>query len=798
MVFWVILLQESIFAVEHPEVHHSHGRRRARTALVATAAVLGLAATAVAVVVLPGEPAQAATATSCGSVDLFVNAGGGSRDLRRLDPVTRTWRTTPGVVPLSKDYGDIAFRNDGSVLYGIDFGSASLDRIDPATGAATPVPLTTGASLLPGGLNGLSALPSGSLLVGSWTTSSLYEIDPATGVVTTSAWQLPSGSASGGDFLTLDDGDVLALASAGGSSFLVRLDAAGAPPVRIGDVPRSHGMGQVSGRVMLATSDGRVLVVTDLAPRGTGVALPYDVVATASPGASFYGATTVQDAGSCNALVASTSASTFPAGTRPVFTVGGLAPTATGTVTFATGATPLCTVTLPARSCTGPLLPPGTYATTATWSADGQTSTSSFTVLQPPPVALQPQTVKLAVPASVSLTSRTLQATATASAGGATTWTTSDPSVATVDANGLVTLHAAGHVVVTARAAATATHEAATSSSTVEVVLPPARALPRGASRLAGPDRVHTALQASQEVYGTPAAGRATDVVIATSGTYADAISGARLAGQVQGPLLLTPADHLDGEVAAEARRLAGTSGTVYLLGQTEALATAVETDLRARSTGYRVVRLGGTDRYETAVAVAGEVTARAGTTGPIYLVTGTDFADGVCVAPYAQRTGGVVLLTRGSTTPPSTAAYLAGNDPSGARVVAVGGAAVAARAASGTPAATSIVGRDRYETAAQLAWRFTTQRGVDGTTGVAVFGLAGGDSWPDALTGAAAMSHLDGPLLLTATGTGELSLQTRLALDGLAVDAASAVVFGGRGAVSDGALRGADAVVKR
>ena len=68
--------------------------------------------------------------------------------------------------------------------------------------------------------------------------------------------------------------------------------------------------------------------------------------------------------------------------------------------------------------------------------------------------------------------------------------------------------------------------------------------------RIAGPDRVATAVEASR--YGFEAAAT---VVLASAGDVPDALAAGPLARAVGGPLLLTPGDALPPDVAEEIAR---------------------------------------------------------------------------------------------------------------------------------------------------------------------------------------------------------------------------------------------------
>ena len=84
-------------------------------------------------------------------------------------------------------------------------------------------------------------------------------------------------------------------------------------------------------------------------------------------------------------FTATVSAPTVAYGSPDTLTGVGLPSNATGTVTFKSGATTVCTATLPTVSCGSALtLPPGSYPVTATYSGDGayapSTATTTFTV----------------------------------------------------------------------------------------------------------------------------------------------------------------------------------------------------------------------------------------------------------------------------------------------------------------------------------------------------------------------------------------------------------------------------------
>lgn len=98
-----------------------------------------------------------------------------------------------------------------------------------------------------------------------------------------------------------------------------------------------------------------------------------------------------------------------------------------------------------------------------------------------------------------------------------------------------------------------------------------------------------------------------TDVVIASGDNahLVDALSAGPLATLRGAPVLLTQERALPAATAAEVKRLGATRA--YLIGTVDVIGTVVETALRAAGV-TTIVRLGGADRYATAVAVSQEI----------------------------------------------------------------------------------------------------------------------------------------------------------------------------------------------
>lgn len=266
----------------------------------------------------------------------------------------------------------------------------------------------------------------------------------------------------------------------------------------------------------------------------------------------------------------------------------------------------------------------------------------------------------------------------------------------------------------------------------------PATAVPDpGTTRIAGTDRYDTAIRISQATYEAADA-----AYIANGEGFADALAAGPLAAGDGAPLLLVPrSGPVPAGVVAELRRLGVRQ--LYVMGGEAAISAQVETELRAIAPD--VLRLEGTDRYNTAGLAAYVATERG---RPVFLATGTDFPDALAAGAVAGRLGGSVMLTAPSSLPAITAQYLQLIEPSS--VIVVGGGSVVAepvleqvRAAVPGVEVSRLAGADRYATAAAVS-RLGTPGGAD------LVYLATGLNFPDALAGAAVAGPSGAALVLT------------------------------------------------
>lgn len=282
--------------------------------------------------------------------------------------------------------------------------------------------------------------------------------------------------------------------------------------------------------------------------------------------------------------------------------------------------------------------------------------------------------------------------------------------------------------------------------------------------RVSGNDRYQVAANVSASFYET---GSADGVVLAGGVAYADALTGGPLAVHQNGPTLLTPAAKLHPWALNELLRVLAPGGTVYILGGTMSVSTAVQDEIE--DYGITVRRLGGKTRYDVAVNVATELDGlRGAKPRAAFVSSGSAFADALVAGPPAALFDGPILLSNGPNLPAVTKTYL-DSLADDADIFAVGGAG--ASSVVGDPRTEVVSGATRYDVAGNVAQRFFGYTYISG--------IADGRNWPDAASGGTFMAGLLEPILLT-NGSSTLPSATSRYLLQSRASADHVVAFGG------------------
>ena len=255
-------------------------------------------------------------------------------------------------------------------------------------------------------------------------------------------------------------------------------------------------------------------------------------------------------------------------------------------------------------------------------------------------------------------------------------------------------------------------------------------------TRLGGYDRHGTAVAVAD--YGWTST---TKAVLAPSGdlNMVDALASSSLAKAVDGPILLSNLDSVTPETLAELKKLGVTK--VYIVSGTAVISTSVEAQLTAE--GITSVRLGGYDRFETAVNIAKELQQIKPFT-EVAIANGFASADAISIGAIAASKGIPILVVDRDTIPSTVSNFLATVEVEKSYVI--GGTAVVSDAVKALlPKAERLAGLDRFDTNREVLKKFE-----DVIAGGKLFFANGADSsLVDALTGAPMAAKLGGAIVL-------------------------------------------------
>jgi peptidoglycan hydrolase-like amidase len=290
--------------------------------------------------------------------------------------------------------------------------------------------------------------------------------------------------------------------------------------------------------------------------------------------------------------------------------------------------------------------------------------------------------------------------------------------------------------------------------------------------RAAGQHRVGTAATVASQYWD-----EASDIVLATSITFPDALSAGALAARLGAPILLTRGSTLEDEARAQLERLQ--PERVHLMGGTAALSSEVGEQVEAL--GFEAVRVAGPNRFATAGSAA--LAAGPSGTGEAALAFGGDWPDAVSAGALSGGPDRIpTLLSERDHVPPETLEALA--DLEAETVLLIGGTAVLTDAVATqlTEAGFEVrrlSGPSRYATSVAVAGDAAER--VEGDHPVV---LATGEQFPDALSAGGLVPRLDGGLVLTTRcDLGSIPATREHLVDG---PYDRGVIVGGKAAVSD------------
>jgi stage II sporulation protein D len=258
---------------------------------------------------------------------------------------------------------------------------------------------------------------------------------------------------------------------------------------------------------------------------------------------------------------------------------------------------------------------------------------------------------------------------------------------------------------------------------------------------LAGTDRFLTSVSISQ--FGWKNGSEA--VVLGRGDVPADALTGSVLAKKYNSPLLLTMSDKIPDSVQSEISEL--NPKVVYIIGGTGAISTNVENSLKTK--GFTVVRLSGTDRFETSLDIAEEINTSRKlilTAGVIKLPNGLgDSPDALSVASYAAMNQIPIVYSESNSIRGNLKKYILENNINEILIIGGSGAIsneVEAELKGYVNSVKRIGGKNRYDTSLNIA------KELNFDTNSLFF--ARGDIFIDALPGSPLAAAMKSPVILT------------------------------------------------
>ena len=283
----------------------------------------------------------------------------------------------------------------------------------------------------------------------------------------------------------------------------------------------------------------------------------------------------------------------------------------------------------------------------------------------------------------------------------------------------------------------------------------------------AGSNRFDTAVKISN--YGWKTKSISAVLSAGNNSNLVDALTAAPLAKKLKAPIFFTDGQTIDSGTLSKLKGLGVT--TVYLTSGVGVISTNVETILK--NAGIKdIIRLGGANRYETAVNIANVV----GTSGRVMIARSDECADALSAAAIAAKEGIPILLSERDNLSAETKKFINENNIKTTYILGLQGA-ISSNVESELVGAKRLGGNTRYDTNIEIIKEF--QDGLDFNKTY----IASGESanLVDALAGAPLAASENAPVVLvssTLPGGAETYLSVMLSKN------SDVKILGGLGAV--------------
>lgn len=231
-------------------------------------------------------------------------------------------------------------------------------------------------------------------------------------------------------------------------------------------------------------------------------------------------------------------------------------------------------------------------------------------------------------------------------------------------------------------------------------------------------------------------------VILASGEKYTDVLTATVLGNEKDAPILLSKKDSVDDKTLDEIKRL--NPEDIIISGGTDSVSEKVAEQLK----GYKVTRIAGDDRYETAEKIGNEV-RKTGNKDGAMLVDGTNFPDVITMSSLASQKRVPILLTHPQTLTNTTKNAI---NTWGINNVTIGGSYNSVsndiEKNLGINNVTRFGGVDRYKTAELIGNEVRKSGSKDNMI------LVDGTNFPDGITINSLAANFKAPIMLTEPDT--------------------------------------------
>ncbi|WP_180946894.1 cell wall-binding repeat-containing protein [Peptostreptococcus faecalis] len=233
-------------------------------------------------------------------------------------------------------------------------------------------------------------------------------------------------------------------------------------------------------------------------------------------------------------------------------------------------------------------------------------------------------------------------------------------------------------------------------------------------------------------------------IILASGNKYTDVLTATVLGNEKNSPILLSSKDLVSKNTLNEIKRLS--ADEVIISGGPDSVSEEVVKQLEKE--GYKVRRIYGQDRYETAKKIGEEVRLSTNNKTDAILVDGTNFPDVITLSTIANEKRAPIILTNPSKLNSTTNKALKDWN---IKNVTIGGEnnsvsnEIENELKTTLTSVERIGGADRYETAYKVAEKF---RNI--TNNKTNMILVDGTNFPDGITISSVASKFKAPILLT------------------------------------------------